>query len=722
MNLLFADSWVSSMVWVALKASALVAAAALLQALWRRHASAATRHLTWTFVVASLLLLPLGWRVAPRWAVVTAAPAVDTAASPRAPEVAIATQSAGLLTEAASELAPAAATADEASRQWPVRVVASVYVAGVLAVLLSVALHHWRTRRLATRSTEVLEGPWLALLDEAAADLGVRRRVRLLRSREIAVPMTFGTRAPAIVVPATADLWSADRRKAVLLHELAHVARYDCLTQTLALAACAAYWPHPGVWWVVRRLRVERELACDDRVLAVGTEAHAYAGHLLDIAYAIGGRRAPALAVTMARPSQLEGRLLAALDDARNRRAPGLAIKLGLGAAACAAVVALAGATPIASPAATVALPSVEASPSPVAPEPLPGQATQDEGRGTWELKPSRTPGMVHFRMSERNNSYGTTIPIASLDGLTEAQLAGAGGPVQFRITRDAGTFVFEGVVRGGLAAGTFSFAPNAAFPAELARRGFARPNAREQYQLARADIGFAFLDELNRLGYAKPDLAGLVTAGQHGVDTTYLREMAALGYALGSLPPLITLRDHGVGPEYVRGMAEAGYAKLPVDTLRLARDHGVGPEYVKGMRDAGYASLPLEALVTTRDHGVTPDYVRALADAGYRNLPLEQVVRVRDHGITADYIGAMQALGYTPPLDALVRARDHGVTPDYAKGLKALGYDALTLDELVTLRDHGVTPDRVKSANARAGSRLPVDMLRSLADRGNLR
>ncbi len=152
--------------------------------------------------------------------------------------------------------------------------------------------------------------------------MGVRRPVRLLRSRERNVPVAFGTRRPAIVIPAVADTWTGDRRRAVVLHELAHVARHDCLTQTLAAAACAIYWFHPAAWWVARRLRIERELACDDRVIAAGTEAREYAGHLLEIAYWFGNHRAPALAVGMARRHQIEGRLLAALDAARNRSVP----------------------------------------------------------------------------------------------------------------------------------------------------------------------------------------------------------------------------------------------------------------------------------------------------------------------------------------------------------------------------------------------------------------
>ena len=133
-------------------------------------------------------------------------------------------------------------------------------------------------------------------LETADDRMGVVRPVRLLRSREHNVPVALGTVRPSIVIPSIADTWSDDRRTAVMLHELAHVARYDCLTHTLAVAACAMYWFHPGVWWVARRLRVERELACDDRVIAAGTEPRDYAGHLLEIAYrsaATGRRRWP---------------------------------------------------------------------------------------------------------------------------------------------------------------------------------------------------------------------------------------------------------------------------------------------------------------------------------------------------------------------------------------------------------------------------------------------
>jgi hypothetical protein len=588
------------------------------------------------------------------------------------------------------------------------------------------------------------------------------------------MPMAFGTRRPTILLPAVADAWDLERRRAVLLHELAHVARHDCLIQWLAAGACAIYWFHPAVWWVAHRLRIERELACDDRVLAAGTEPREYAGHLLEIAYSFGNHRAPALAASMARPRQLESRMLAALDDRRNRRVPKARLRVAAALVAAAVLLPTASATPaIAEGEATLEGAPPQASTVSAAPTnqhlselrlvrwPLLESArglwrtavatlrgAQERLPGTWEIRPGRTQGSVHLRLNELNSSSGTDVPVDRLEGLTNAQLSGAGGTVQFRIRRDAGTFTFEGILRSGIGAGTFTFTADPSFPGELAKRGFARPSEREQYQMARHDIGFAFVDELGKQGYGKPQTSELVRAGQHGVQVAYLREMAALGYRLGSLDQLITLRDHGVTPDYVRELADLGYKGLSGDDVRRARDHGITPDYVRGMRDAGYGSLSMDQLINTRDHGITPDYVRELGDAGHRKLPLDQLVRVRDHGVTPEYVREMRQLGHTLPIDELVRARDHGVdvdyargmsrlglgsltmdtlvrmrdhgvTPDYAQALKDLGYDKLAVDDLVTLRDHGLTAERIRAANARAGSRLPLDMLRSLAAGG---
>jgi beta-lactamase regulating signal transducer with metallopeptidase domain len=769
------DPLLSTAGWMVVKATVLLGVIAVVQAAFHRRSSAAMRHLIWTLAIVALILMPVLSLALPEWAVmvrtVSAPPASGQPGVERVDEPAPPLQA----TDAAGAAVSPSVTRPATDISWT-RVMAGVYAAGLLIMLMQIAVQRWSVRRLAREASDVHDPEWTRLLSDSAAAMGIRRLIRLVRSRERSMPMAFGTRQPTILIPAVADTWLDERRRAVVLHELAHVARYDCLTQSLAFVACALYWFHPMVWWVSRRLRVERELACDDRVILAGAPARDYAGHLLEIAYAVGRHRAPALAVGMARRQQLEGRLLAVLDAARNRRLPSWHVRAASIAIAVAVILPLASVTTaIVEEKPPVEHPPASATASP-APQDVPrldpslkplselvtgsvataGRAVraaaarfgmQDGLPGTWEIRPTKMDGTVHLRIAEGNSSSGRNLPIQTLEGLTSAQLTGAGGPVQFRLRRDAGTFTFEGVLRNGVGAGTFSFAPNPAFPAELAKRGFARPTAREQYQMARHDVGFALIDELNKQGYGKPETSELVRAGQHGVDATYVREMGALGYRLGTLAPLIELRDHGVGPDYVRDLADLGYKGLSANELRRARDHGISREFAQGMREAGYGSLPMDQLITARDHGVSPEYIRELGDAGHRKLPLEQVIRVRDHGVSAEYAREMRQLGYGVPIDELVRARDHGVsvefvrelsalgygslpldglirirdhgvTPGFVRELKELGYDKVPMDDLVTLRDHGITAERIRAANARAGTRLPLDMLRSFVGR----
>jgi hypothetical protein len=114
------------------------------------------------------------------------------------------------------------------------------------------------------------------------------------------------------------------------------VRRWDTATQWIAHLALAVFWFHPLVWTAARRMREERERACDDAVLALGTRPARYAEHLLQIVRSLGQSEGPAAALAMARRSQFEGRLLAILDGATPRG--GVSRGLGLAARAHAAV------------------------------------------------------------------------------------------------------------------------------------------------------------------------------------------------------------------------------------------------------------------------------------------------------------------------------------------------------------------------------------------------
>jgi uncharacterized protein (TIGR03435 family) len=315
------------------KVTLVLGAGAAIQIALSRRMSAATRHLVWMLAIAGALLLPALAISLPDWT-----PVEYTEPAGFVPILGAASLEPPVFD------APPSVIGTPGGIQWP-WILAAVYLAGMVLLMARVVLQHVWTDRLVRAATPIVEMPWLRLLGECSARIGVRRPVRLLRTANDTMPFAAGIRQASIVLPAAADTWPEDRRRAVLLHELAHVERHDCLTQTLAAVACAVYWAHPGVWWIAARLRAERELACDDRVLSAGENARDYAGHLLELAYTLGHSAAPAVVVTMARPRELEGRMLAVLDAARNRAIPALRSRLAGAAVLVALTVPVAAAT-----------------------------------------------------------------------------------------------------------------------------------------------------------------------------------------------------------------------------------------------------------------------------------------------------------------------------------------------------------------------------------------
>jgi beta-lactamase regulating signal transducer with metallopeptidase domain len=287
--------WLLDAGWLLLRASAILALAWMGIAAMR-GASAAARHRVLRNALAAVLVLPLLSLLVPSWEVGLLAFPVPAAGGTPSPAGAAGAAGWGTLLAAA----------------WAV---------GVLAVAGRYALAVLAARAAARDATEVTDPAWLGLLRATSDELGVRARVRLLRAAGAAMPMTWGVFAPVVLLPACSAAWPDERRRVVLLHELAHVARRDCLWQGVASICCALLWFHPGAWWAAVRMRAERERAADDRVLAVGTRASDYAGHLVAVARASRPGALTPVVAALGRGSQLEERVVAVLDGSRRRGA-----------------------------------------------------------------------------------------------------------------------------------------------------------------------------------------------------------------------------------------------------------------------------------------------------------------------------------------------------------------------------------------------------------------
>jgi beta-lactamase regulating signal transducer with metallopeptidase domain len=199
-------------------------------------------------------------------------------------------------------------------------VLSLIWLIGFIAMIGWLAIGRFGLRRIAASSWPLDDSDWTAILDDERRDAGVEKHVLLGSSSVVSTPLTWGWRAPVILLPEDALDWPEAHRRIVLRHELAHVARGDSFSQLAAGFVCALYWFHPLVWIAERRLRAECERACDDNVVSLGTPAADYAAHLLEVARSARAFGAPGfLSVAMARPSQLEGRLLAVLNESRRR-------------------------------------------------------------------------------------------------------------------------------------------------------------------------------------------------------------------------------------------------------------------------------------------------------------------------------------------------------------------------------------------------------------------
>jgi beta-lactamase regulating signal transducer with metallopeptidase domain len=158
-----------------------------------------------------------------------------------------------------------------------------------------------------------------ARVQETLAFSQSHRKVSLYTSERVKVPTAIGLVDPAIVVPRWVlnELSSEDLNQ-ILLHELAHLRRWDDWTNLAQKIVKALFCFHPAVWWIERRVSLEREMACDDAVLAETASPHAYAECLTHLAERTMIRRSAALAqAALGRIRQTSLRVAQILDANR---------------------------------------------------------------------------------------------------------------------------------------------------------------------------------------------------------------------------------------------------------------------------------------------------------------------------------------------------------------------------------------------------------------------
>lgn len=465
------------------KATVLLVAAAVAMIPLRRS-TAGARYLVWLAALVGVLALPLLSRVnLIRLGVLPssfAGPELVAMSPPQIPD----------LVAAAPPSIPAPATSvviESANAAPAVVVVAGTPVAAMepppfgfaesvsdsffpssipatLAIIwgaVAIALIGWlvagaiSVRRIVAGATELTTPDWTTPLCEVADRLDLELPPRLVMSDRIEMAFACRALSPTVVLPASAESWTDDRRRAVLFHELAHVKRHDLLGHTLGRVACALYWFHPLVWTAAKNLRNESERACDDLVLSCGARPSEYAQHLLDMVTSVRDHGAPIMALPMARKKEFEGRMLAILDPAIRRASPGKLQAAGVVAMIALLSVTVAAVSPVAATPAPelaqdpfVPVPAPAPWPAP-APAPARNQAVIVHADTDSVVRVSTaTSSSISTRTSTTQNSIRTDDSIAPLANSLAKLIAGAANAGISQASREIAK-AFQGQARG---------------------------------------------------------------------------------------------------------------------------------------------------------------------------------------------------------------------------------------------------------------------------------
>jgi beta-lactamase regulating signal transducer with metallopeptidase domain len=166
-----------------------------------------------------------------------------------------------------------------------------------MACVLRLAIGIVRLHRLLRTCTPIDLSELQPAIGSVIAEFSASHAARLATSDKVNVPAAMGFINPTIVIPrwALRDM-APQELNAILLHEYAHLARHDSWTNLLQKFVRAVFFFHPAMWWIDRRLSLEREMACDDYVLAETQNPRAYAECLLALLERNFARRGWALA------------------------------------------------------------------------------------------------------------------------------------------------------------------------------------------------------------------------------------------------------------------------------------------------------------------------------------------------------------------------------------------------------------------------------------------
>jgi beta-lactamase regulating signal transducer with metallopeptidase domain len=384
------------------------------------------------------------------------------------------------------------------------------------------------------------------------AKMGLRRRLRFGQCSWLDAPAVLGWFRPIVLVTSQALTGlSSQQLQAIIVHELAHIRRHDALVNLFQVCVEMLLFYHPAVWWVSRRVRIEREVCCDRQALLACSEPLAYARALTLMEE---WRSAPSIMMMAANRGPLTERIVRLLGS---QHASGGSRVTRVGTSiACIISALLAGnilvaaaqptaetplradvIPPVPAPEVLSPVPAPAAAPlkaPPMPPAPPPPKQVPDVSRVAAPIAPEK--------VGSKRSSY--------IDGLAAVGLSGL--------------------------------------------------SVDELISLEVQDITPAYVQSM-RGRHLNPNVDQLIALRVQGVTPDYVNQTQQLVADL-SIEDVIAMKVHGITPDFIRQMQAAGLDIRVADDFIAAAVHGITPALVKAAVDRGLQDLTIHKLIVLQN------------------------------------------------------------------------------------------------------------------------
>lgn len=555
-NALWQPACIAGVTWLILRVS--------------RCNNATTRHAIWVLALVAGVTVPVASAVPAFWAA-PEAPAVQHAAD-RHSQAAL-----PLLRERSKTASVDTATPVSApSVLRPAFRVHPTIALGITAAWLVAAFIILGRLAVSFMYLERLKRDALPLSIEARREL-VRwdraekgdRDVRICVTDEISVPIAVGIFDAMILLPSDLvhelDAHDLDR---ILLHELAHVRRADDWINLFERVVQALFFFSPGLYVISRQIDLEREVACDDWVLAQTADNVPYARCLAKIVemtqwphHAVA---APGVFVTRKSMSIRIERLLARGRDVRVR----LAIAPSMLAFSALAAIVIVGA--LVSPTLAYTIQSA-----------------------SFPVHPAITmPAVKKVRIAQRmSEAPPHTAPVVTI---APPAVHVTAAPIIVAVASPHPVATPKPEERSG-------------YLDELAAAGYRHLTANEVVELRALHVDAGYILEIEAQGFDHPAPRDLAAMKALGVDPAYIRDLQSSGLTGLSMHDLAGLKAVGVDSSYVSELAHAGYAHLDAHQYLTLRSLGIDGAYIQNLKEHGMTDLSVEQLVRLKAMGIHP-------------------------------------------------------------------------------------------------------------------